>query len=97
MITDLRFEKPLAGFRYTHDVLWKGMFVGHATGVSSLPRENSYTWMAFVGFAESKIAREAMASIDVEQTSELMEAVPGRQRLGAVSYTHLTLPTTPYV
>lgn len=67
MINDLRIDEPESGFRYTHNVLWHGQLVGHATEVTPRPQCDAFSWYAFVQFDASGKACAAVASADVQE------------------------------
>ena len=58
---------------------------------------NNQPRFGFVNFAETWNGRMAMMGILIGLGTELITGQSILRQIGTVSYTHLTLPTTPYV
>ena len=67
MITDLRVDKPLIAFRYTHDVFFLTHIIGQATCVEFTPDED-FPCSAFLRVNDTPWGRVAVRSRDVEPT-----------------------------
>ena len=86
---EVQFEDPLSGRLYS----W---------GIDKVYREINNGEL-FVVSADRAQNEEAISNGNIQQTLVSLESLPEKykdqleRRLDSVSYTHLTLPTTPYV
>lgn len=67
MISQVRFDRPDCGYRFTHDVLWNGEVIGQASEVRAAINDPPYSWLAYAAFYESHRSLQAIFSDDVEQ------------------------------